>query len=56
MLSEGWSVLRFWNVDALKEREAVLETILAAVEGRLDRWIEAPDLRFKAAAGYGAKP
>ena len=34
---EGWSVLRFWNVDALKERDAVVDTILAALDRRLDR-------------------
>ncbi|MBN9216396.1 MAG: DUF559 domain-containing protein [Mesorhizobium sp.] len=53
MVSKGWSVLRFWNVDVLKMREDVLETILAAVEGRLDRHIEAHDLRFFAAESYG---
>ncbi|MEO5325694.1 DUF559 domain-containing protein [Mesorhizobium sp. CC13] len=52
MLAEGWSVLRFWNVDVLKEREPVVETILAALEGRLDPEIIATDLRFVAAAGY----
>ena len=53
MVSNGWSVLRFWNVDVLKDREAVLDTILAAIEGRLDRNIETHELRFVAADGYG---
>ncbi|MET2830608.1 endonuclease domain-containing protein [Mesorhizobium shangrilense] len=53
MVSNHWSVLRFWNVDVLKDREAVLETILAAIEGRLERHIETHDLRFFAAKGYG---
>ncbi|KAA3451947.1 hypothetical protein C7I87_04775 [Mesorhizobium sp. SARCC-RB16n] len=53
MISSGWSVLRFWNVDVLKERDAVLETILAAIERRLDRHVETNDLRFLAAEGYG---
>ncbi|RWO43337.1 MAG: endonuclease domain-containing protein [Mesorhizobium sp.] len=53
MISTDWSVLRLWNVDALKDREEVLETILAAVEGRLDRHIETHELRFFAAKGYG---
>ncbi|WP_024588351.1 DUF559 domain-containing protein [Aliihoeflea sp. 2WW] len=35
MRAEGYSVLRFWNVDVLKQRASVCETILAAVEGRL---------------------
>ena len=53
MVSEGWSVLRVWNVDVLKERSAVLDTILAAVDGRLDRNVRAADLQFIGAAGYG---
>ncbi|SDA80581.1 endonuclease domain-containing protein [Mesorhizobium qingshengii] len=53
MVSNGWSVLRFWNVDVLKSREEVLETILAAIEGRLETHIETHELRFVAAKGYG---
>ena len=53
MVSNGWSVLRFWNVDVLKGREEVLETILAAIEGRLETHIETHELRFLAAKGYG---
>ena len=53
MVSNDWSVLRFWNVDVLKERDAVLETILAAIEQRLDRHIETSELRFIAAKSYG---
>ncbi len=45
MQAQGYSVLRFWTIDALKHRPAVLETILAALEGRLDA-TRAPDLRF----------
>nr|WP_295465004.1 endonuclease domain-containing protein [Mesorhizobium sp.] len=54
MVSEGWSVMRFWNIDALIERNAVVETILAALNGRLEP-VEAPDLRFTAAANYREK-
>ena len=53
MVSNGWSVLRFWNVDVLKEREEVLETILAAIEERLEGHIETHELQFIAAKGYG---
>ncbi|MBZ9699482.1 MULTISPECIES: endonuclease domain-containing protein [unclassified Mesorhizobium] len=53
MVSNDWSVLRFWNAEVLKERDAVLETILAAIERRLDRHIETNNLRFIAAKGYG---
>ncbi len=31
----GYSVLRFWNHEITRERRAVLETILAALEGRI---------------------
>ena len=51
MVEEGWSVLRFWNIDALIERDAVIDTILAALERRLDP-VEAPDLRFVTAPTY----
>jgi len=54
MVGQGWSVLRVWNVDVLKEHSAVLDTILAAIEGRLDREVTAFDLRFVGATGYGA--
>lgn len=48
MSAAGWFILRFWNVDVLKERKAVLDTILAALEGRLDGNIVAHDLRYLA--------
>ena len=51
MVDQGWSVLRFWNVDVLKERDAVVDTILAALDRRLDA-VVAPDLRFMPAANY----
>ncbi|NGN41390.1 DUF559 domain-containing protein [Mesorhizobium sp. CGMCC 1.15528] len=51
MIAEGWSVLRFWNTDALTERDAVIDTIIAALERRLDP-VEAQDLRFIAASTY----
>jgi very-short-patch-repair endonuclease len=51
MTNEGWSVLRFWNVDALTARTAVIDTIIAALEQRLDP-VEAQDLRFVAGPNY----
>jgi very-short-patch-repair endonuclease len=39
----GYSTLRFWNDEILRERRAVLDTILAALEGRLT---PSPGLRF----------
>jgi very-short-patch-repair endonuclease len=55
MVSQGWSVLRLWNSDVLKEKDAVFETISAALERRLDCDIAAPDLRFVASRGYREK-
>ena len=33
--ANGYSVLRFWNTAVLQERHSVLETIVAALDGRL---------------------
>jgi very-short-patch-repair endonuclease len=33
--TNGYSVLRFWNTAVLQERRSVLETIVAALDGRL---------------------
>jgi very-short-patch-repair endonuclease len=46
MTELGWSVIRFWNVDVLKELATVCNTILAALDGRLSEPVEAYDLRF----------
>ena len=40
----GYSVLRFWNQEVLTERRAVLETILAVLDGRISS--PSPGLRF----------
>ena len=40
----GYSVLRFWNHEVLQEREAVLDAILAVLDGRID--IQFSGLRF----------
>ncbi|AZO01120.1 endonuclease domain-containing protein [Mesorhizobium sp. M9A.F.Ca.ET.002.03.1.2] len=50
MRGEGFSVLRFWNVDVLKKPRSVCETILAVLEGRLAEDVVASDLRFVFAA------
>jgi very-short-patch-repair endonuclease len=46
MRSHGYSVLRFWNVDVLKHRTAVCETILAVLDAQLVEDVVAADLRF----------
>lgn len=54
MQTEGYSVLRFWNADALKHLPSVCETILAAIDGRLAEDVISADLRFVIAkAGKG---
>jgi very-short-patch-repair endonuclease len=53
MAELGWSVLRVWNVDVLKERNSVLETIVAALEGRLEP-VAARDLRFVRGRRFGS--
>ncbi|MDX8439425.1 endonuclease domain-containing protein [Mesorhizobium australafricanum] len=50
MRGEGFSVLRFWSFDVLKNKRSVCETILAALEGQLAEDVIAPDLRFVFAA------
>jgi very-short-patch-repair endonuclease len=50
MIGNGWSVVRFWNVDVLRYKESVIETILAVLEGRIADQVIAPDLRYFPAA------
>ncbi|WP_242217480.1 endonuclease domain-containing protein [Shinella zoogloeoides] len=46
MRMNGWSIARFWSVDVVAKREAVLETILAVCEGRLAECVVETDLIF----------
>jgi len=46
MNRNGWSVLRIWHVDVLKSRSGVLETIVAALEGRIVGSVHSVDLRY----------
>ncbi|MBY5390979.1 endonuclease domain-containing protein [Rhizobium leguminosarum] len=50
MTGDGWSVVRFWNVDVLTALPSVLDTILAICDGRLVDRVEVADLRFFPAA------
>ena len=45
MAALGWSVLRFRNFDVFTERSALLETLVAALDGRLEPGV-ALDLRY----------
>ncbi|GAB4348637.1 MAG: endonuclease domain-containing protein [Oricola sp.] len=49
----GYSVLRFWSVDMLRDREEVLATIVEALEGRLAENTDAPDMKYKMAYRRG---
>ncbi|MBB3522081.1 very-short-patch-repair endonuclease [Rhizobium sp. BK456] len=44
--TNGYSVLRFWNQEISRERRWVLETILAALQGRLELSSELPSFYF----------
>ena len=46
MNRNGWSVLRVWHADVLRERRAVLETIVAALDGKLARKSLSADMKF----------
>lgn len=50
MIAEGWSVVRFWNIDVLTAMPSVLETIVAICDGRLTELVAARDLKFFPAA------
>jgi very-short-patch-repair endonuclease len=45
--AQGYSVLRFWNYEILRERRAVLETILAVLDGKI--FIPCATIRFSPA-------
>ncbi|RUZ74626.1 endonuclease domain-containing protein [Mesorhizobium sp. M7A.F.Ca.US.006.01.1.1] len=55
MNRNGWSVLRVWHADVLTSRKSVLDTIVAALDGRLDRKMIAVDVKFLPASTLGRK-
>jgi very-short-patch-repair endonuclease len=48
MRRKGYSVLRVWSHDVIRNRAAVCDTILAALEGRLAQDVIAFDMKFVA--------
>ncbi len=50
LLNEGYSIFRVPSLVVLQAREAVCWSILAALEGRMEDFVEAPDLRFARSA------
>jgi very-short-patch-repair endonuclease len=49
----GWSVLRFWHADILSQHNTILESIVAALDGRLSRMSMASDMKFLPACKGG---
>jgi very-short-patch-repair endonuclease len=49
LLDEGYSVYRMPSTTVLRERETVCSSILAALEGRLEDFVQASDLQFVSA-------
>jgi len=47
MNEAGWPVLRIWANEVISQRQSVLETIVAACEGKLPEPVQSLDLRFK---------
>jgi very-short-patch-repair endonuclease len=47
LMRAGFSVLRVPSGMALRNRDAVCESIVAALEGRMDNVEDAPDLKFR---------
>ena len=46
MNANGWSVVRFWNAHVLQERDAVLDTLIAILHGRVTETILSRDLTY----------
>jgi very-short-patch-repair endonuclease len=46
MLAAGYSVYRVPVNSVLKERDVVCDSILAVLDGRIEDFVEAPDLKF----------
>lgn len=46
MNAEGWSVARFWHIDVLREKDAVLDTLVEILEGRLTAAAVSSEWRF----------
>jgi len=46
MCRVGYSVLRFWSYEVMRERRNICETILAALDGRLAINVISSNLRF----------
>ena len=50
MNANGWSVLRVWHADVLRDRGVVIDMVVAAVEGRLAERMVSSEVKFLPAA------
>jgi very-short-patch-repair endonuclease len=46
MNRNGWSVLRVWHADVMTSKQAILETIVAVLDGRLTTKAIAADMKY----------
>jgi len=46
MNDEGWAVARFWHIDVLRDKDAVLETLVQILDGRLTTATVNPEWRY----------
>jgi very-short-patch-repair endonuclease len=46
MNRNGWSVLRLWHADVLKDRQGTLEVIVATLDGRLNQKMISSEMKF----------
>jgi very-short-patch-repair endonuclease len=57
MNRNGWSVLRLWHADILKDRQSALEVVMATLDGRLNRKMISNEMKFlPATAQDGVRP
>ena len=56
MNGNGWSVLRFWHQDVLRDMDGTLEVIVATLDGRLSEKMISNEMKFLPAAAEDRAP
>ena len=46
MNRNGWSVLRLWHADVLKDCQGILEVVVASLDGRLNQKMISNEMKF----------
>ena len=46
MNRNGWSVLRLWHADVMRDLQGALEVVVATLDGRLDRKMISNEMKF----------